>query len=158
MALMRIMPVRILIAELIPFGCLFGGLGLARAETVGTVICAVIGSMLALIGPIVATLYYLYRVLGASSLWCIPLIALNLPAAALGFFIFGLEKSANQDGVSTPVVVTSTYWLAWGPLLGLIAVVALLAAVSGERWAQRHPPRSEFSKFNPRGGLGWRWR
>jgi hypothetical protein len=155
---MRIMPVRFLVAELIAFGCLIGGLELARAGSVATVICTVIGSLFALVGTPVVTVYYLYRVLGAAPLWCIPLILLNIPAAYLGLIILGLEKSTNQDGLPTRIAITSTYWLAWGLLLGLIAVVVLLAAVSGERWMRRHPSRSEFSKYNPRGGLTRSWR
>src|SRR5215472_2498804 len=93
--ILRIAPVRWLVAELIPFGCLFGGLGLARLRPVGTPF----GVLIALIGGVVFTFYYLYRVLGGASPWVVPLLVVHLPTAFLGLLIFGIERNQNGDPV-----------------------------------------------------------
>lgn len=67
-------------------------------------------------------------------------------------------KNARFAGWSSHLVITGTYWLAWGALLGAIAVTVAVAAASGERWTRRHQPRDRFDALaRPRGRLARLW-
>lgn len=136
--LLRIGAVRWAVAEAIPLGCIFIGMLLLHEPV--TVAGHMLGFFLALMGGTVCTVYYLYKVVGSSGGWTIPLILLNIPATFLGSFIFEDDPvTAAQDPGITPLIITGTYWLVWGCLLGAIAIVVALAVVNGERWMSRNP-------------------
>jgi hypothetical protein len=148
----RIAPARYLIAELITFGCLFAGMVLAQDwRPVGVPA----GTLIAFLGGTVVTIYYLYKVLCSSAGWVVPLTLLMIGNAVLGNMVIGnytVYDAAHPNG--THLIITGTYWLAWGTLLGAIAVTVALAAASGERWTRRHPPhdharRAEFIGSGP---------
>lgn len=155
-ALFRIAPVRYLVAELIPFGCVFLCILLTWAyKPVG----APVGAIIELIGGSVGTIYYLYKVLGSSAGWAIPFLLLVLASTYLTFTVMGdyrLYDNAHSQG--TPVLATGADWLAWGSALGTIAVMTALAAATGERWSRRHQPRDRLDAISRvRGGLAWLW-
>ena len=154
--MLRIAPVRYLIAELITFGCLFAGMVLAREwRPVGVPV----GTLIAFLGGTVVTIYYLYKVLGSSAGWVVPLTLLMIGNAVLGNMVIGngtVYDAAHPRG--THLIITGTYWLAWGTLLGAIAVTVAVAAASGERWTRRHPPGDRFEALaRPRGRLAGLW-
>jgi hypothetical protein len=154
--MLRSAPMRYLIAELITFGCLFAGMILAREwRPVGVPV----GTLIAFLGGTLITIYYLYKVLGSSAGWVLPLTLLMLGNAVLGNMVIGngtVYDAAHPRG--THLVITGTYWTAWGSLLGAIAITVALAAASGERWARRHPPRDRFEALaRPRGRLAGLW-
>jgi hypothetical protein len=154
--ILRIAPMRYLIAELITFGCLFAGMILAREwRPVGIPV----GTLTAFLGGTLVTIYYLYKVLGSSAGWVLPLTLLMLGNAVLGNMVIGngtVYDAAHPRG--THLVITGTYWITWGALLGAIAVTVALAAASGERWTRRHPPGDRFEALaRPRGRLAGLW-
>lgn len=128
-AAMRARPrgVRWLVAELLPFGCLFAGLLLAWAGV------PVAGVALALFGTPVLTFWYLNWVQDTHAAWIFPLILLVLPATIVGDCIFGHPVSHGQ-----PLVVTPAYWQAFGGLLAALAVTVALAVANGERHHGRY--------------------
>jgi hypothetical protein len=128
--LMRDWPrgVRWLVAELIPFGCLFLGMLLVWAG-IGPV-----GFILALFGGVIATVWYLNWVQDTHATWVFPLIGLLLPATIVGESIFG--HSALSKG--HPLVVTPAYWQAFGGLLAALAITVALAVMNGERHRGRY--------------------
>jgi hypothetical protein len=133
---LRIGVVRWIVAEAIPFACVFIGALIGKLGTAGSVI----GVLLALFGGTILTIYYLYKVVGASAGWAIPLVLLLLPSTILGTIIFGHYTVTDaQHPNGTHLVVTGTYWAVWGVLLGAVAIVVTLAVVTGERWRRRHP-------------------
>jgi hypothetical protein len=121
-------PARWLIAELIPFGCLFIGLLLVWAG-IGPV-----GFMCALVGSPVLTLWYLNWVQDTHPAWIFPLLGVLLPATYIGYCIFG--HSVESHG--RPLVVTPAYWQALGGLLAALVVTVALAVVNGERHRGRY--------------------
>jgi hypothetical protein len=150
--ILRRAPMRYLIAELITFGCLLAGQVLAREwRPVGVPV----GTLIAFLGGTLVTIYYLYKVLGSSAGWVLPLTLLMLGNAVLGNMVIGngtAYDAAHPRG--TQLVITGTYWIAWGALLGAIAVTVALAAASGERWTRRH----QFEALaRPRGRLAGLW-
>jgi hypothetical protein len=154
--MLRSAPMRYLIAELITFGCLFAGMIVAREwRPVGVPV----GTLIAFLGGTLVTIYYLYRVLGSSAGWVMPLTLLMLGNAVLSNMVIGngtVYDAAHPRG--THLVITGTYWIAWWALLGAIAVTVILAAASGERWTRRHPPRDRFGALaRPRGRLADLW-
>jgi hypothetical protein len=118
--------VRWLVAELIPFGCLFIGMLLVPAV-------APVGFILALFGGVILTVWYLNWVQGTHAAWVLPLIGLMLPATIVGTSIFGHAVSKGE-----PLVVTPAYWQAFGGLLAALAVTVALAIVNGERHHGRY--------------------
>ena len=121
-------PARWLVAELIPFGCLFLGMLLAWAG-IGPV-----GFLLALPGSTILTVWYLNWVQDTHVGWVFPLIGLLLPTAIVGYSIFG-HPVISGGGT---LVVTPAYWQAFGGLLAALAVTVALAVVNGERHRGRY--------------------
>jgi hypothetical protein len=140
--LLSVMVVRWLAAELLALGCLAIGITVAwlwRGPG------APLGFLIALIGGTIFTTYYLYKVLGASAGWAIPLTLLLLAAAILGDIVAGngtVTDSAHPRGMH--LVITGTYWLALGALTAAIALTVAAAATSGEHWIRHHLPRDRF--------------
>lgn len=120
-------PARWLVAELVPFGCLFTGLLLVRAG-IGPV-----GFIWALVGSPVVTLWYLNWVQDTHPAWIFPLLGVLLPTAYIGYAIVGHVESRGR-----PLVVTPAYWQAFGGLLAALAVTVALAVVNGERHRGRY--------------------
>jgi hypothetical protein len=154
--MLRIPAARYLIAELITFGCLFTGTMLAReARPAG----GPPGTLIALMGGTILTTYYLYKVLGSSAGWVVPLLLLMMANTVLGNTVLvdnTVYNAAHPHG--THLVITGTYWLAWGALMGATAITVALAAASGERWARRHPPRDRLDGLaRSRGRLAFLW-
>lgn len=119
-------PVRWLAAELIPFGCVFIGMLLTWAGA------APAGFILGLVAVIV-TIWYLNWVQDTHPVWVLPLIALMLPVVYVGELIFGHATSHGE-----PLVVTPSYWQAFGGLLAALAVAVALAVANGERHRGRY--------------------
>lgn len=119
---------RWLVAELIPFGCLFIGM-LVVSAGIGP-----LGFILALFGGIIATIWYLNWVQDTHPAWVLPLLGLLIPATIVGDAIFG--HSVESKG--RPLVVTPAYWQAFGGLLAALAVTVALAIANGERHRGRY--------------------
>jgi hypothetical protein len=155
-ALLRVTVVRWLAAELLALGCLAIGITIAwlwRGPG------APLGFLIALIGGTIFTTYYLYKVLGASAGWAIPLTLLLLAATILGDVVAGNGTVTDSAHPGTHLVVTSTYWLALIALTGAIALTVAAAAASGEHWTRRHLPRDRFDAVaGPRASLAGLWR
>ena len=128
-AIMRAWPreLRWLVAELIPFGCLFLGLLLVRIGA------GPVGFILALFVGVPLTVWYLNWVQDTHAAWVLPLIGLMLPATIVGISIFGHAVSKGE-----PLIVTPAYWQAFGGLLAALAVTVALAVVNGERHRGRY--------------------
>jgi hypothetical protein len=128
-AVLRAWPreLRWLVAELIPFGCVFVGMLLTRAGA------APVGFILGIFVGIPLTVVYLNWVQDAHSAWVLPLIGLMFPAVYIGELIFGHAISKGE-----PLVVTPAYWQAFGGLLAALAVTVALAIVNGERHHGRY--------------------
>ena len=118
---------RWLVAELIPFGCLFVGLLVIWAGV------PPVGFFLAFLGGTVLTVWYLNWVQDTHAAWALPLLFLVLPAAYVGDCIFGHPVSHGR-----PLVVTPAYWQAFGGLLAALAVTVALAVANGERHHGRY--------------------
>jgi hypothetical protein len=118
---------RWLVAELIPFGCLFVGLLVIWAGV------PPVGFFLAFLGGTVLTVWYLNWVQDTHAAWALPLLFLLLPAAYVGDCIFGHPVSHGR-----PLVVTPAYWQAFGGLLAALAVTVALAVANGERHHGRY--------------------
>lgn len=124
--------VRWLVAELIPFGCLFIGLLLIPAV-------APVGFLLAFLGGVILTAWYLNWVQDTHAAWVFPLIGLMLPATIVGDSIFGHPiVHHGYDPTPASLVVTPAYWQAFGGLLAALAVTVALAIVNGERHHGRY--------------------
>ena len=124
--------VRWLVAELIPFGCLFIGMLLISAV-------APVGFLLAFLGGTILTVWYLNWVQDTHAAWVFPLIGLLLPAAYVGDFIFGHPIVRHgYDPTPASYVVTPAYWQAFGGLLTALALTVALAIVNGERHQGRY--------------------
>lgn len=134
-AAMRDQPpaVRWLVAELVPFGCLFIGMFLLW---VGMPV-APVGFLLALFGGTILTVWYLNWVEDSHATWAFPLIGLMLPATYVGDAIFG-HTLVYHGYDPTSLVVTPAYWQAFGGLLAALAVTVALAVVNGERHHGRY--------------------
>ena len=155
---LRYKAIRWLIAELIPFGCLAVGFTIIRAWPPA----GFLGVLIAIFGTPTATIFYLYKVLGASALWILPLIVLVLPSVFVGGVIFaGPNFLHNSNGTKVELVVTSTWWLVGGCLAVLLALTVAAAVVNGERWMRRNRfnlPRNQFEAFvRSRGTLARLW-
>jgi hypothetical protein len=155
-ALLHVRFARWLVAELTALGCLTTGITIAwlwRGPG------APLGFLIALMGGTIFTTYYLYKVLGASAGWAIPLTLLLLAATILGDIVAGngtVTDSAHPGG--THLVVTGTYWLALGAITAAIALIVAVAAASGEHWTRHHPPRDRFDAVaRPRASLAGLW-
>jgi hypothetical protein len=118
---------RWLVAELIPFGCLFAGLLVIWAGV------PPVGFFLAFLGGTVLTVWYLNWVQDTHAAWALPLLFLVLPAAYVGDCIFGHPSSHGR-----PLVVTPAYWQAFAGLLAALAVTVALAVANGERHHGRY--------------------
>ena len=118
---------RWLVAELIPFGCLFAGLLVIWAGV------PPVGFFLAFLGGTVLTVWYLNWVQDTHAAWVFPLLFLLLPATIVGDCIFGHPISRDQ-----PLVVTPAYWQAFAGLLAAMAVTVALAVANGERHHGRY--------------------
>jgi hypothetical protein len=129
-AAMRAKPraVRWLVAELIPFGCLFIGLLLISAVPP-------VGFVLAFLGGTILTTWYLNWVQDTHAIWVLPLLGLLLAATYVGDFIFGHPVVRHGSG---SYVVTPAYWQAFGGLLAALAVTVALAIANGERHRGRY--------------------
>ena len=155
-ALLSVAVMRWLTAELLALGCLAVGITTAwlwRGPG------APLGFLIALMGGTIFTTYYLYKVLGASAGWAIPLTLLLLAATILGDIVAGngtVTDSAHPRG--THLAVTGTYWLALAAITGAIALIVTVAAASGERWTRHHPPRDRFDAIaRSRASLAGLW-
>ena len=118
---------RWLVAELIPFGCLFLGLLLTQLGV------SPAGYLLGFLGGTLLTVWYLNWVQDTHPVWVLPLLFLMLPATFVGDCIFGHVSSRGE-----PLVVTPAYWQAFGGLLAALAVTVALAVVNGERHRGRY--------------------
>ena len=118
---------RWLVAELIPFGCLFIGMLLIRVGV------APVGFLLSLVGIPVLTFWYLNWVQDTHAVWVFPLIGLAIPGTIVGDSVFGHAISHGK-----PLIVTPAYWQAFGGLLAALAVVVALAIANGERHRGRY--------------------
>jgi hypothetical protein len=118
---------RWLVAELIPFGCLFLGLLLVHVGA------GPVGFIVALFGGVILTVWYLNWVQDTHAAWVLPLIGLMLPATIVGISIFGHAVSKGA-----PLVVTPAYWQAFAGLLAAVAVTVALAITNGERHRGRY--------------------
>ena len=124
--------VRWLVAELIPFGCLFIGMLVIPAA-------APVGFLLAFPGGLILTAWYLNWVEDTHGAWVFPLIGLMLPAVCVGDCIFGHPIVRHgYDPAPASLVVTPAYWQAFGGLLAALAVTVALAIVNGERHHGRY--------------------
>ena len=128
-AVMRAWPreLRWLVAELVPFGCLFLGMLLVHVGA------GPVGFILALFGGAILTVWYLNWVQDTHPIWAFPLIGLMLPATIVGISIFGHAISKGE-----PLVVTPAYWQAFDGLLAALALTVALAIVNGERHQGRY--------------------
>lgn len=121
-------PARWLMAELIPFACLFVGMVLTRAGV------PPVGFILGLFVGVPLTVWYLNWVLDTHASWVFPLLLFTIPAVYVGELMF--SKSATSNG--EPVVVTATYWEVLAGLAVGIAVTVALAVANGERHRGRY--------------------
>jgi len=128
-AVMRAWPreLRWLVAELIPFGCVFVSMFLTWAGA------APVGFILGIFVGIHLTVVYLNWVEDTHGAWGLPLIGLMFPAVYVGEFLFGNAVSKGE-----PLVVTPAYWQAFGGLLAALALTVALAIVNGERHHGRY--------------------
>jgi hypothetical protein len=149
--------IRWLIAELIPFGCLAVGFTIIRAWPPA----GFIGFIIVLFGTPTATIFYLYKVLGASVFWIFPLMVLGFASAFVGDVIFANSAYLYENGAREELAVTSGWWLAAGCLALLLALTVAAAIVNGERWMRRNRfnlPRNQFEAFiRSRGTLARLW-
>jgi len=152
---LRYKAVRWLIAELIPFVFMALGFTIMRAWPAG----GSIGFLVALLGGTPATIFYLYKVLGASHRWAYPLIVLMMPLVFIAGAIFA-NSAYGQDG-HDKVVITSAWRLSAGCLALLLVLTVAAAIVNGERWMRRNRfnlPRNQFEAFvRSRGTLARLW-
>ncbi len=125
--------VRWLVAELIPFGCLFIGLLLIWAGA------GPVGFILGFFGGVILTVWYLNWVQDTHVAWVFPLIGLMLAATIIGYTVFG-HPIVHHGSDPTPqsLVVTPAYWEAFGGLLAALAVTVALAVMNGERHRGRY--------------------
>lgn len=125
--------VRWLVAELIPFGCLFIGLLLIWAGA------GPVGFILGFAGGVILTVWYLNWVQDTHVAWVFPLIGLMLAATIIGYTVFG-HPIVHHGSDPTPqsLVVTPAYWEAFGGLLAALAVTVALAVMNGERHRGRY--------------------
>lgn len=156
--LLRIRAVRWLIAELIPFGCLVGGLALTRE---GLPVAA-FGYTLALVGSTPLTIWYLYKVLGSAVAWVGAIAPLMICSTVIGGILFGNSLVYdNQHPNATRVVVTGIWWMVVVALAAVLALTVAAAIVNGERWITRNAgnlPRSKLERYaRPRGTLARLW-
>jgi hypothetical protein len=117
---------RWLVAELIPFACVFVGMVLTRAGATP------LGFILGLVG-VILTVWYLNWVQDTHAGWTLPLLVLMIPVVYVGELIFGHAVSKGS-----PLVVTPAYWQAFGGLLVALAVTVALAVANGERHRGRY--------------------
>jgi NADH:ubiquinone oxidoreductase subunit 5 (subunit L)/multisubunit Na+/H+ antiporter MnhA subunit len=123
---------------------------------------ASLGFLFALFGGSTATFFYLYKVLGASWVWSLPLIVLMIPLVFVAGVIFASSTFIqNSNGTKVELAVTSTWWLVGVCLAVLLVVTVTAAIVNGERWMRRNRfnlPRNQFEAFiRSRGTLAWLW-
>jgi hypothetical protein len=116
---------RWLVAELIPFGCVFVGMVLIWAGT------SPVGFILGFFGGTILTIWYLNWVLDTHPIWVLPLLGLMLPAVYVGDLVFGHSTSSSY-------AVTPAYWQAFGGLLAALAVTVALAVANGARHRGRY--------------------
>jgi hypothetical protein len=156
--LLRIAALRWLAAELIPFGCLVGGLALAREVRPA----AAAGYILALFAGTPLTIFYLYKVLGSAAAWVWAIAPLMIGSTVIGGILFGnSEVHTSQHPSGTRVVVTGTWWIVVAALAVVLALAVAGAIANGERWIARHAgnlPRTKFEKYaRSRGTLARLW-
>jgi hypothetical protein len=156
--ILRFAAVRWLVAILIPASCLIGGLMLGREVKPAGV---VIGMLFALFGCPVFTTFYLYKVLGASSVWVLPLILLDIPGTIVGSLILINRTFTNDHHPGrSQLIITGTYWIAWASILAMMAVTIILAIINGEQWMRNNRdslPRNKFEAYaRSRGSLAAR--
>lgn len=158
-AILRIAPVRWLIAELIPFGCLAAGLLVLRAWHP----VVVLGGLLATFGNFTLCVFYLYKVLGTALGWLLatfPLIIANVGIGSVTIARTATTVSAQHpNGVK--VLATTSWWIAGACLAVALAVTVALAVANGERWIRHNGgnlPRNKFEAYvRPRGTLARLW-
>jgi hypothetical protein len=141
---LRFAAARWLIAEVIPFGFLAGGLALAReAGSAGRGV----GFILAFIGGSVLTVFYLYKVLGAAIGWTVPIVVLMISGTLIGNIVvvgyFSLEGTRYAGGTHQ-----GAYRIAFTVVLVALAIVVALAVVNGERWLRSNRGTLPTDKFN----------
>jgi hypothetical protein len=123
---------RWLVAELIPFGCLFLGLLLTQLGV------SPAGYLLGFLGGTLLTVWYLNWVQDTHGAWALPLILLMLAATIGGYAVTGHIIVYHGYYTRVPYVVTPAYWQAFGGLLAALAVTVALAVVNGERHRGRY--------------------
>ena len=157
--ILRIAPVRWLVAELIPFGCLTVGLLIVRAWHP----VIILGGLLATFGNFTLCVFYLYKVLGTAAGWLLatfPLIIANVGVGSVTIADTATTVSSQHpDGVK--VLATTSWWIAGACLAVALAVTVALAVASGERWMRHNRcnlPRNKFEAYaRSRGTLAWLW-
>ena len=100
---------------------------------------APVGFLLAFLGGVILTVWYLNWVQDTHAAWVFPLIGLMLPAVIVGDSIFG-HPIVHHGYAPAPasLVVIPAYWQAFGGLLAALAVTVALAIVNGERHHGRY--------------------
>jgi hypothetical protein len=152
--ILRVAPLRWLIAELIPFGFLAIGVlpGTAWHPIAGILI------LISLFAGAPFSFIYLFKVHGASAGWVLPIIVVYLGSLVVCSIAVGEGQS------STPIVVTSIWLITIAVLLTVLAVTIAGSVVTGERWVRHNQlkiaPNEAVSWLLPYGNRGissWMW-
>jgi hypothetical protein len=156
---LRIAPMRWLVAELIPFACLSLGLTIAREWRP----VMAIGYLVALFGTYTLSLIYLYKVIGTAVGWCLSL----LPFIAALMWVGGVTvvgsatTQSSQNSTEVKIVATSSWWIAGICLAVVLALIVMAAIVNGEHWMRRNwrnLPRNKYEAYvRSRGTLARIW-
>jgi hypothetical protein len=99
---------------------------------------APLGFLLAFLGGIILTAWYLNWVQDTHALWVFPLIGLMLSVTYVGDFIFGHPIVYHGYDPTPARRRHPAYWQAFGGLLAALAVTVALAIVNGERHHGRY--------------------
>ena len=156
LTILRMAPVRWLVAELIPFVGLT--LGLMTAREWHPIMA--VGYFIALFGTYTLSILYLYKVIGTAVGWCLslfPLIVANIWVG--GVTIVGSATAqGSPHSAGTKIVATTSWWIAGTCLGAALAVTVAAAIINGERWMRRNLPRNKFAAYaQSRGALTRLW-
>jgi hypothetical protein len=158
--ILRVAPLRWLIAELIPFGFLAIGVlpGAAWHPIAGIFVAISLFASLFVGMPF--SFIYLYKVHGTSAGWALPIILVYLCSLVMCVIATGQGQTDN----GSRVVVTGALLIATAVLLTLLAVMIAGSVVTGERWVRRNQlkiaPNEATSRVLPYGNRGissWMW-
>jgi hypothetical protein len=152
--ILRVAPLRWLIAELIPFGFLVIGVlpGTAWHRIAGITV------PISLFVGVPFSFLYLYKVHGTSSGWILPLAFVYICSLPM----CGIATGEWQSDNGSSVVVTGTLLIAIAVLLTVLALVIAASVLTGERWVRRNQlkiaPNEAISRVLPYGDRGiWSW-